>query len=248
MSVRDVEATFAGAVAISSAAQSLKSGAFDSLYSTWGSSFAPARGYTRHPSPQVGTLLRLSTVELSHMCMSFQPNRLVAAQRPLQAKQTPHPPSQPAGTDGFPREPCAAGSGPRRALAARLLGRHDAAVGPRLGSRRAFPQGGDMRQTKTLNCEVAYKCIDFTLRALFVLSYYSPPLTPVWSGPGEMVSGGAAHYAGRERGRHRRGLPLLRRQRALRKHLPGRLPVWESTYQRPSSGPCLFVRCDSWRL
>lgn len=84
MSVRDVEATFAGAVAISSAAQSLKSGAFDSLYSTWGSSFAPARGYTRHPSPQVGTLLRLSTVELSHMCMSFQPNRLVAAQRPLQ--------------------------------------------------------------------------------------------------------------------------------------------------------------------
>jgi hypothetical protein len=39
-----------------------------------------------------------------------------------------------------------------------------------------------MRQAKTLNCEVAYKCIDFTLRALFVLSYYFPPLRPSGQG------------------------------------------------------------------
>lgn len=53
VSARVVEATFSGAVAIAGAAESLKSGAFDALYSGWGQSFAPANGYTRHPAPQV---------------------------------------------------------------------------------------------------------------------------------------------------------------------------------------------------
>jgi len=53
VSARDIETTFAGATAIEKAAESLKTGDFDSLYSNWGASFEPASGYQRHPKAEV---------------------------------------------------------------------------------------------------------------------------------------------------------------------------------------------------
>jgi len=53
VSASDIESTFAGATPIETAAESLKTGAFDSLYSDWGASFDPAPGYQRHPNAEV---------------------------------------------------------------------------------------------------------------------------------------------------------------------------------------------------